>query len=296
MEHSLLAEYAAYLQYIHISSKRLLTELYHGSYGTRSTGIGIDFNQIRQYQRGDDVRFIDWNASARFDTLLVKQFYQDSRRSVHIVVDISGSSFYGSGMTDKYQLQAKIAGVMAYVSGYAKDAVSLWLFAQQLETYIPAHTSMAHVHKILETLYTVRPKRAATDMHDVIQQLLHLKQRNSIVLIFSDMLNLNDEKSLVALTAMYEVIVVRCYDQLEVELPEVGLLAVEDIETGVTGYLDLRASGKQHLQDQVASYRRVQAQKLRTLGADVIDLSTKDDHAWIKKMIIFYQKRMTSKA
>jgi len=151
--HHLNADLRRKIRQIEIYTRRLLTSSLVGDSRSAVRGSGFEFDQIREYRAGDDVRFIDWNASARINELLVKEFIEERSRTIILCVDVSLSSFFGSGTADKKQTMAEIASVLALVAGRGKDRIGLMLFSDTVELYVPPMRGLHHTHRLIEHLF-----------------------------------------------------------------------------------------------------------------------------------------------
>ena len=220
------------IRQIEIHTKRLLGGMRAGDNITRQRGYGLEFDQIREYQQGDDVRYIDWKSSARTNKILVKQYYQEQSRTLLLIVDGSASMQFGSGKDSKYHCVATIASVLALVAHYGKDRVSLALFDNEVQTFIPARNGMGHVHKIMETVFQFCPTKRQTDYTSMLRFVGNKRSKDTVMFLLSDFIGLEQEPLLHTLARSSELVAIRCLDPVEREFPPIGLLRTHDIETG----------------------------------------------------------------
>lgn len=279
------------IKQIEIHTRRLLRGTQIGDARSAQKGSGLDFDQIRDYQHGDDVRFIDWKSSARLDHVLVKQYIEERSRVVLLAVDVSGSSFFGSTNTLKHDIIAQITSVLALMTNTGKDLVGLILFAEDVELYIPPARGRAHVHSIMEHVFGYKPVKKTTRITSVLKKLAQLKRRDAITFLISDFIDEEIETSYLSLVAnLYECIALRCLDQRERELPSAGFIPVEDPETGETILLDMRShkiSGlKKHLDDRLEK----QNQLFKKYGIPIVDLA--NNESFIGDLVRFFRRRM----
>jgi uncharacterized protein (DUF58 family) len=216
---------------IEIYARKLMSGHLIGTKTSAIKGSGLEFDQIREYQIGDDVRFLDWNSSARMNKLLVKQFYEERNRIIILALDISESSFYGT-MQLKYEMISYIAALLALSAELAKDHIGLILFSDEIHTYIPPHKGRKHLRIILEKLFSIEPQKRKTNISSALDYLARLKKKNALVFMISDFIDAGYEGKLPYLSALYDFIAVRINHPFENALPNVGLLTMHDIETG----------------------------------------------------------------
>src|SRR5579872_1195696 len=241
---------------IEIQTRRLLRGALIGDSRSAVKGSGLDFDQIREYQSGDDVRFIYWKSSARTGNLLVKQYIEERSRVVLLAVDISASSFLGSTETLKHDIIAQVASVLALVTDTGKDRIGLILFADDVELYIPPASGRAHVHRIMEQVFGFEPKKRTTSITSALKKLAQLKRRDALAFVISDFIDEKIDSSYLSLVSrMYDCIAIRCLDPRELELPAVGFVFMQDPETDDTILMDLRKKSvgtlKQIMHDRV---------------------------------------------
>ena len=170
---------------IEIHTRRLLSGTLIGDYSSAKKGSGLEFDQIRDYQEGDDVRFIDWKASARQDKLLVREYIEERSRALILAVDVSASTFFGSSDELKNDRYAQIASVLALVGDYSKDHVGLILFSDHVQTVIPPKAGRQHVRMIMERLFEAKPS-GATVLDGALQRLIQMNRKDAMVFLISD--------------------------------------------------------------------------------------------------------------
>src|SRR5437879_4048092 len=179
------------IRQLQIHTRRLLNSSLVGDNRSAIKGAGFEFNQIKEYQCGDDVRFIDWKASARMNTFLIKECIEERSRDIFLLVDSSHSRLFSSSELIKHDFMAQIASVLSLVSFYAKDRVGLILFSDQIEKYIPPARTSFHVHKIMQELFSFEPCKNKTNISVALKFLLKIKKNNGVVFMISDFI---DEK------------------------------------------------------------------------------------------------------
>ncbi len=276
---------------LEIHTRKMISGLLLGQGRSIAKGSGFDFDQIREYQSGDDVRSIDWKSSARMDKVLIKQYREERNQTILLLVDISASSWYGSGAQGKYDTLSHVAAMISLIASYHDDAVGLILFADEVQTYIPAQKGKKHVHMLLETLFAIKPAKRQTDIKKALEYVAQLKKKNMIVFLLSDFIDHDFTQPLQPLSKQHDVIAVSCLDQREIELPKCGFLTVQDQETGQEIMLNLAGSGHAKIGSFLTS-RVVEQQKLfKRAGVRLLSLAAhqNNDHELIK----FFRKRMT---
>lgn len=278
------------IRQIQIYTRRLLSGSLVGDTRSALKGTGFEFDQIREYQQGDDIRFIDWRASARANKLLVKQFIEERSRTIFLAVDISASSFFSSTSQLRHDILAQVASALALVAEFGKDKVALILFSDRIETYIPPGSGKFHVHTIMQTLFGAELRHKKTNIAVALEQLAQFKRKDAVVFMLSDFIDTNFEKQLGLVAAMYDFIAVRYLDKNEHAVPTIGFVDVEDIETGHIYTVDMRKKGAHYINEYLATRITEQDNLFTKYGVDVLDL-VNDKHI-IGDIIKFFRRRM----
>jgi uncharacterized protein (DUF58 family) len=274
---------------IEIHTKRLLSGSLVGQSSSAVKGSGFEFDQIREYQQGDDVRFIDWKSSARMDKLMIRQYIEERNRSILLLVDISGSSFFGSGSRLKFEVIAELAAVIALAGEYAKDHVGLLLFSDQVELFIPPNCGQRHIHHLLEELFSYKPKHVKTSITVALEHVAKLHIKNAIVFLISDFISASFKRALNVVARKHDVIAVRCLDKNELAMPAVGFLTVVDDETGDETVIDVR-SATSAVNHYCHERLYEQNRNFSLCGVDLLDI--KSTQPYIHDMVKFFKKRM----
>lgn len=239
-------EFAAQIRALELISRKLLAGQISGDYRTLFKGSGFEFDQLRDYQQGDDIRFIDWKSSARSGKMLVRQYLEDRNRTVLLVVDISASTYYGSGTVLKSTMIQQLAGIIAFLGLYNKDSVGLLLYNQTVEHFIPPKASRGHIMTIINQLFEHKDKNQASDSHAntcvnaALEFIMKQKLKKSVVFLFSDLLDVVDQKLLHIVNKYHDVRAIGFRDAYEYTFPHVGLLELRDSQTGVKQIVDTR--------------------------------------------------------
>ena len=284
-------EIVSKIKQLEILTRRLLNGALVGDSRSATKGSGFEFDQIRDYAFGDDIRFIDWKASARTNKVLVKQYIEERSRTVFLVVDVSQSSIFGSGQHNKYSRITELASVLALVAQHGKDHVGLILFSDKIEEYIPAGSSLNHIHRIIETMLSFTPRQSKTDISQALQHLLSIKKSDAIVFLVSDFIDENLDTYLAQAAHKFDLIAVRCLDANEKIMPSVGFITVEDLETGELVELDLRGAFNNDVKRFLGARIEQQSKLFKRRGVDLVDVAP-DRHDYLAEMVKFFRRRM----
>ena len=284
----LSADISKKIKQLEIYTRRLLNNNLVGDSRSAIKGSGFEFDQIRDYTYGDDIRFIDWHASARMNKLLVKQYMQERSRTVYIMVDCSSSSMFGSSGLLRNEVVAQVASVLSLVATYAKDRVGLILFAQQVECVIPPDKGMQHVRMIMEKVFNYKASGQTTSIKASLDYLLKVPCRDALVFIISDFIADDFERPLRLAGKKHDCIAVRCLDAYEQQMPALGFLMLEDSETGYQYMIDARDEKLMNiqLQERIAEQNKL----FKSCGVDRIDINT--HQPFIGDLIRFFRHRM----
>lgn len=283
-------EIARKIRQVEIYTRRLLIGSMVGDTRSAIKGTGYEFDQIREYLVGDDIRFIDWNASARMNTLLIKQYVEERSRTVFLAVDVSKSEFFGSTHTTKRDVAAQLASALALVASHGSDRVGLILFSDEVEYVLPPGQGTHHVHALMEAVFSYEPKKDRTQISAALAHLARLKVRDGIVFLISDFIDSDFSTYLPVVARKYDCIAVRCLDERETSLPPVGFLAIEDIETGQEVVIDARSGGARVISDYLGHRVAEQNKLFRKYGIDVLEVA--ENRPFIADLVRFFRRRM----
>ncbi|HYK45313.1 MAG TPA: DUF58 domain-containing protein, partial [Parafilimonas sp.] len=264
---------------LEIRSKRLTNHLFTGEYHTAFRGQGMAFKEVREYQAGDDVRFIDWNVSARMGHVYSKVFEEERELSVYLLIDVSASSLFGTFRQTKKDLITEMGAVIAFSAITNNDKVGLIFFSDKVEKYIPAKKGKDHVLYLMREMLTYQPHSASTDVAKAIGYLNNVTRHKSIVFILSDFADAGYEQTLKIASRRHDIIGIQVYDRRDKELPKIGLVQVRDAETGETILMNTKSSVTQYHYNR--QYKKIQEdakQNFRMAGADLVQLATGDDY------------------
>ena len=260
---------------------RRLDGLLQGDYRTLFRGFGLDLADLREYQYGDDVRHIDWNVTARLQTPYVREYHEDREVTAWFLLDLSPSIDFGSGEVRKRNVSADFVAVLARILTRHGNKVGALFYGEDVDAVMPARSGRRHVLRILHTMLA-RPKpqrNAPTDLGELLSAGAHLMQRRSLVFVVSDFFSVPGwEKNLAQLAQRHEVVAVRLHDPLEANLPDIGMLVVQDAETGEQLFVDTNDRGFRKRFAAAAAKREAALRAaFRESGVDALELSTDDD-------------------
>ncbi|MCJ7685078.1 MAG: DUF58 domain-containing protein [Desulfobacteraceae bacterium] len=263
------------IQRFHFTTKRLANDLFAGQYESAFKGRGMEFAEVREYQIGDDIRTIDWNVSARFGRPFVKVFHEERELTVILILDLSGSHLFGTRGKFKRELLAEVAGMLAFLAIRTNDKVGAILFSSGVEKYIPPKKGASHVWRLIKEIFTYEPKDLSTNIDSVLTYLNRVAKRHTILFLISDCMDTGFEKSLKLTAKKHDLTVIRVTDPAEEALPEVGMIALRDPETGETALIN---SNSKRLRERWRVYRKEQRDYLtelfRRAGIDHVELIT----------------------
>jgi len=279
------------IKQIEITTRRMLNGSLVGDSRSALKGSGFEFDQIREYQQGDDVRFIDWRATARADKFLVKQYIEERNRTVLIAVDCSASSFYGSSELSRYERMAQVASVLALAADYGKDQTALMLFTDEVELFIPAGKGQSHVRVLIEALFTHSPRSRKTRLSAVFKRAAQLKRADTILIIISDFIDEGYDREIAVLAHRYDVVAIQCCEACEKVFPSCGFVTMCDSETGQEVCFDARRGQRAALNAFLCERDDKMQRLFRKLHIDSLQLSS-DEEFWYT-LITFFRRRMS---
>ncbi len=277
------------IRQIELHTRRLLRGALVGDSRSAIKGTGFEFDQIRDYQVGDDVRFIDWKSSTRMNTLLVKQYIEERSRTIMVAADVSGSGKFGSIANLKQDTIAQIASVLALVANSGKDRVGLMLFSDTIEAYMPPARGRSHVQKLMETVFSYTPQKTKTNITNVFKKFAELKYKDMVGFIISDFIDDFVEQAYLApVCKKYDIIGVRCLDTHEQALPSLGFIPMKDPETGDDIIIDLRNG--EHVTHFLTTRVTEQNKLYKRQGMHMLDVTNNDE--FVGDLIKFFRRRM----
>jgi uncharacterized protein (DUF58 family) len=275
---------------LQLRARRAVEDILGGEYHSVFKGMGIAFEEVREYQPGDDVRTIDWNVTARMGHPFIKRFVEERELTVMLLVDGSGSQQFGTRGQQKREIVAELAAVLAFSAITNNDKIGLLAFTDRLERFIPPRKGSRHVLRLIRDVLFFQPAGRGTCIRQALDYVNRILHRRAIVFLLSDFLDQDFEKALKRTGRRHDLIAIRVSDPREEELPAVGLLEVEDAETGKHLVLDTFSRQVRAAYAAAAQRRREQLQQLtRSSRVDLIEVSTAGGH--LDALIRFFRLR-----
>lgn len=224
---------------IEIKTRGLSSQIFSGEYHSAFKGRGMAFSEVREYTPGDDVRTIDWNVTARFGTPYVKVFEEERELSVVMLVDVSASGFFGTNKQFKQELVTELCAVIAFSASQNNDKIGVIFFSDRIEKFIPPKKGKSHILRIIRELIEFRPEHKQTNIEIALKYLTTVIKKRSVVFLISDFLtDPNYRDALRIANKKNDVVALRIVDKTEMQLPEVGLIKLQDNETGRQIWVD----------------------------------------------------------
>ena len=276
---------------IEISTRGLVNEVFSGEYHSVFKGRGMTFSEVREYQYGDDIRSIDWNVTARTGSPFVKIFEEERELTVVLVVDVSASGNFGTRERLKGEVAVELSAVLAFSAIKNNDKIGLILFSDRIEKFVPPRKGRRHVLRVLRELLYHRPEGRGTDIAGALEYLSRVVPRRAVVFLVSDFLGKDFTRPLSVAGKRHDLIAVRMGDIRETELPSIGMLEVEDPETGERFVVN--TSNQAFLdafRERAKKTREEMDREFRRSKVDVIDIET--GSPYVKPLMRFFQKRM----
>lgn len=275
---------------IEIRTNRMVNDILAGEYHSVFKGQGMEFQEVREYQAGDDVRSIDWNVTARMGHPFVKRFVEERELTVMLLVDASSSGDFGTATQMKREVAVEICALLAFSAIKNNDRVGLIIFTDDVELYVPPKKGKKHVLRLIRELLAFRPTHGRTDIGGALDFLNRVSRRNSVVFVVSDFLGGDFESALKVANRKHDVVTLTIVDPREVSLPRLGLIEFEDAETGETILLDTSSLASARGFSREAEKELSALRSLFTrLGVDNVEIMT--DRPYIHPLVRFFQKR-----
>ena len=285
------AEIVKKVKELEIISKKITTHLFTGEYHSAFKGKGMSFREVREYYHGDDVRFIDWNVSARYAHPFTKVFEEERELTVVLLVDVSASALFGTVHSTKRNLITEIGAVLTFSAINNDDKVGVIFFSDKIEKYIPPKKGKQHALYIVRELLTAQPKRTGTNINEALKLFSRSNRHRSIAFIMSDFIDEQYEDALRVMASRHDVIGLKIYDKMDMQLPNVGLMEVEDLETGKTQWLDTSDALVRHSYQQNFMKHSENCKSIfKKSGADLLHLRTDEDYVKILQQFFLRRK------
>ena len=275
---------------VEIRTRGLVNDLFGGEYHSVFKGRGMAFSEVREYQPGDDIRLIDWNVTARNGSPFIKIFEEERELTVYLLVDISKSGEFGSQNQLKQEFGAEIASVLGFSAIKNNDKVGLILFSNDIEKYVVPKKGKSHVLRVIRELLYNEPKGNKTSIKNVLDYLLKVAKRKSVVFLISDFIDHDYWSSLKIVNRKHDLIGIRLFDPAEKLLPDLGVIKVRDPESGSSFWIDTSNRGEmEKLKNQINSDFDTFNKQAKKIGFDIISVSTNGD--FVDPLISLFRKR-----
>jgi uncharacterized protein (DUF58 family) len=275
---------------IEIKTRRLSDHIFGGEYHSTFKGRGMTFSEVRPYQYGDEIRSIDWNVTARYNEPHVKVFEEERELTMMLMVDISGSEFFGTNQQFKRDTATEIAATLAFSAIQNNDKVGLLLFSDQVELYIPPKKGKSHVLRIIRELIEFTPKSKETNINEALKFLSNVMKKKTIVFLLSDFMDDAYEQTLKIAGRKHDVTGIKIYDKHDEEIPNLGIVPMLDAETGKTQLVN--TSSKSIRNNYKANALRLNDYYKKTFskcGSGTI--TTRVDEDYVKKLLGYFKHK-----
>ena len=267
-----------------------MNDVLAGSYHSVFKGRGMEFEEVREYQPGDDIRTIDWNVTARSGEPHIKRYREERELTVMIMVDASASGRFGTADQLKSEVAAELSALLAFSAIKNNDKVGLIMFTDRVEKFVPPGKGTEHVLRVIRDLLSFRPRGKSTSIEEAISFLGRVTTKRSVVFLVSDFLESGYEQSLKVINRRHDVIAVTIMDPVETEVPDLGLILIEDAETGESRLVDTGSSSFRTGYKARALQRRHDLDRLfRSAAVDQIEIVT--DRSFVHPLVRFFKKR-----
>ncbi len=275
---------------IEIKTKGLSNHIFAGEYHTAFKGKGMAFSEVREYQPGDDIRSIDWNVTARYNSPFVKVFEEEREMTVMLLIDVSASGNFGTQEQFKRELATELAAILAFSAINNNDKVGVIFFTDKVEEFIPPKKGKSHILRIIREVLAFQPTGKGTDIAGALEYFSAVIKKRSICFILSDFMSKEFDMPLKIASKKHDLVALRIHDIREDTLPNVGLVPMQDAETEKMLFVD---TSSKKVRDNFAKNRAQATAKLRKLfpasGVDLIDITTGTDY--VKPLINFFKTR-----
>ncbi len=283
-------ELAKKVRYIQIYTSKAVNDVLAGEYRSVFKGQGMEFEEVRDYQVGDEIRSIDWNVTARMGTPFVKRFREERELTVMFAVDLSASGNFGSTDKLKNEVAAELCALLAFSAIKNNDKIGLIVFSDQVELYIPPAKGTSHVLRLIKELLAFEPHKGETNIAEALEYLGKVCRKQTVVFLISDFLDEGYESALRVIAKRHDVTAVSIVDPVELKMPKVGLVELEDAETGEQIQID---TGSAAFRRNYQARNQARGEELKTVfskvGIDQVEINVGRDY--LRELIKFFRKR-----
>lgn len=289
-ENNISPELMKKIRAIQVKTNYLVNDVMAGEYSSAFKGRGMEFSEVREYLPGDDIRFIDWNVTARMDHPYIKEFQEEREISVMLLVDVSSSGSFGSTYKLKNEVSAEIASILAFSAIKNNDKIGLIVFSDRIEHFIPPKKGRGHIWNIIRTILNFTPEGRGTNLNLPLEYLLRIQKRKAVTFLISDFQANGYEEILKRAKQKHDIIPIVITDPREISLPEIGWVHLEDAETGESILID--TNDKHMTQRFSALVKEEQRNRKRfflSIGIDMIEIRT--DRPLVEPIIKYFKMR-----
>jgi len=286
-------ELFAKIKSIQIRTQRVVNDVFAGEYESAFKGRGMEFEEVREYREGDDLRHIDWKVTARMGHPFVKVHREERELTVMLAVDVSSSGAFGTGAKLKNEVAAELAAILAYTAIKSNDRVGLVIFSDRIEHYIPPKKGSVHVWRVIREILSFRPTRRSTDLAGALEYLSKVLRRRSVIFVISDFLDEGFTERLRIAARRHDVTAIAVGDRREADLPPIGILELEDAETGETVLVDTydaNTTGGFHL--LAGEDREKRSRFFRSAGVGEVQIRA-DEEDYVDPLVRYFHFRET---
>ena len=275
---------------VEIKTKRLSNNIFGGEYHSTFKGRGMTFSEVRGYEFGDDVRSIDWNVTARYNAPFVKVFEEERELTLMLMVDISGSKFFGTDNDLKKNIATEISATLAFSAIQNNDKVGLILFTDNVELYIPPAKGRTHILRIIRELIEFKPKSKRTDISTALEFFSNVTSKKSIAFLLSDFISKDYQKALSIASKKHDLTGIRIYDKFEEEMPNLGLIPMIDQETDKVEFIDTGSKDvRKNFKINSLKMRDEFETTFKRNGSGTINCRT--DQSYVKLLLGYFKNR-----
>ncbi|HRG58067.1 MAG TPA: DUF58 domain-containing protein [Bacteroidia bacterium] len=275
---------------IEIKSRGLSTQIFSGEYHSKFKGRGMAFSEVREYQAGDDIRTIDWNVTARFSHPFVKVFEEEREMTVMLLVDVSASKNFGTKKQLKQELLTELCAVLAFSAMQNNDKIGVIFFSDKIEKFISPQKGRTHVLRIIRELIEFTPQNKGTNIAHALRYFNNMIKKRSTAFLISDFIDDNFNDALKIACRKHDLVAIRLYDDREMELPNVGLIHIQDSETGKNIWVDSNSKDfLNYYRSQAIKREQVLENTFRKNGVDHTSIATHQNY--VKPLIDLFKRR-----
>lgn len=283
------------VRHIQVQSRKAVLEMLAGEYRSGFKGMGIEFEDVREYQHGDDVRSIDWNVTARTSRPYVKTFMEERELTLYFLIDLSNSGDFGSGEYTKREVVTRIFALLAFAAAHNHDNVGLILFSGEVEVHLNARKGKNHVMRMIDQIMQHATQSQGTSIARALEYFNQVRRRRCVAFLFSDFLDLGYADALRNTSQLHDLVCISITDPRERDLPKGGMLELRDAETGAMRTIDCR-DGKlrRSLQETSAIHAKALVDLCHEVNADLLTIGTEDDYLF--EIVRFFRNRSNRSA